>query len=190
MHNYLLNHIKKYVAITPDDEEIITRYFQFIDVKKKTHLFTEGQKCNYNYFVCQGCLRLYFIKENGQEQIIQFGIDNWWITDYMNFEQHKPSNLYLQTIEPSIVAAITYSQQEELYITVPAFERYIRIITQKAYAATQRRMQFFFDLSGEEKYHHFNNAFPGFVQRIPQYMLASYLGFTPEFLSKIRAKQG
>lgn len=189
MHSALLTHIKKIVSVTAGDEQLIISAFQLVELEKKQHLFTEGQKCSSHYFISQGCLRLYFIKANGQEQITQFGIDNWWITDYMSFEQQRVSGFYLQAVEPSTVLSITHGRQDELLKQVPQLEKYFRVIMQKAYAAYQMRMRFLADLTGEEQYHHFNNAFPGFVQRIPQYMLASYLGFTPEFLSKIRSKR-
>lgn len=185
----LLSHIQKYVPLTHDEQEVITQYVQCLTVKKKQYLFTEGDLCSAQYFVIEGCLRMYFIKESGVEQIIQFGIDNWWISDYTSLTLVTPSQFYLQAVQPSRLLVLKKDKQEEVFERVPKLENYFRRIYQRAYAAAQTRQIYFSDLSGEEKYHHFASRFPDFVQRIPQYMLASYLGFTPEFLSKIRAKK-
>ncbi len=185
----LLSHIQKYVPLTHEEQEVIAQYVQCLTVKNKQYLFTEGAPCSAQYFVIEGCLRMYFIKENGVEQIIQFGIDNWWISDYTSLTLNKPSQFYLQAVQPSKLFVLKKDKQEALFEHVPKLESYFRRIYQRAYAAAQTRQIYFSDLSGEEKYHHFATRFPDFIQRIPQYMLASYLGFTPEFLSKIRAKK-
>jgi len=132
---------------------------------------------------------MYSQTDNGTEQIVQFGIDNWWVADYNSYDQQKPSIFNIQALEEGHVAVLERQVQEALLSKVPKLERYFRLVLQRAYAATLMRVHFIYSQSGEERYRHFNSLFPGFVQRIPQYMLASYLGFTPEFLSKIRAKK-
>jgi CRP-like cAMP-binding protein len=186
----ILAHIQKFVSLTADEQDAVKRYLVYEDVKKKQYLFSEGDKCNAQYFVTEGCLRMYFIKDSGVDQIVQFGIDNWWISDYTSLTLHTPSQFFLQAVQRSKVIVLKQDRQDELLECVPKLERYFRKIYQRAYAAAQTRLIFFNDLSGEEKYHHFASRFPDFVQRIPQYMLASYLGFTPEFLSKVRSKTG
>ena len=156
-------------------------------VRKKTLLFKEGQICTANYFIVKGCMRMYTVGADSAEQIIQFGIDNWWITDYLSMNSGQPSPFFMQAVEDTELAVFPLKLQEELFAKVPAMERYFRIILQRANAAAQMRVHYIFNLSGKERYLHFMNVVPEFAQRIPQYMLASYLGFTPEFLSKIRA---
>ena len=134
-------------------------------------------------------MRLYFINRNGQEQITQFGIENWWITDYNSLETGHASNYYIQAIEDSELISINKKAYEELLLNVPKMERYFRIILQKTHSANMRRFEYIRDQTDEERYKHFIGLYPAFVQRIPQYMLASYLGFTPQFLSKIRGKK-
>ncbi len=185
----LLSHIHKYTSLSLEEQEIIGLYVKCITLKKKQYLFSEGDVCNAQYFVIEGCLRMYFIKDSGVEQIVQFGIDNWWISDYTSFTLNTPSAFYLQAVQPSKVIMLTKNIQDQLFDKVPKLERYFRRIYQRAYAAAQTRQIYYSDLTGEEKYHHFASRFPDFIQRIPQYMLASYLGFTPEFLSKIRGKK-
>ena len=131
---------------------------------------------------------MYFIQANGVEQIIQFAIENWWITDYQSLDWQVPSRFYIQAIEPSEVAILDYRITADLCNRIPKLDRYFRLIVQRAYAASQQNLLFIYTFSGEERYHHFNEAFPEFIQRVPQYMVASYLGFTPEFVSKIKSR--
>lgn len=185
----LLQHIEKFVPLSANDRSIITDLFQTRSFRKKEFLLKEGQVCRSNYFVTSGCLRLYFLNDKGQEQTTQFAIENWWITDQMSYDKQIPSEFHLQTVEKSIVQIIDRQQQEKLFIAVPAMERYFRNIAQRAYAATQQRIRFLYSLTKEEQYLHFTGLYPEFIERIPQYMLASYLDFTPEYLSELRKKK-
>lgn len=189
MPEALLKHIRKFVHLNEAEEALLIRHVKCYTLKKKEHLLEEGQRCNSNYFVLKGCCRMYFITESGTEQITQFAIDNWWITDYSSFDSGRPSGFSIQAVEATEVAGIDRNVQEALFAAVPQLDRYFRIILQRAYAASQMRLQYIYGFSGEERYRHFYQSFPDFVQRVPQYMLASYLGFTPEFLSKLRAKR-
>lgn len=189
MYATLFDHIRKFVPLNGDEEALLSLHLHHKTVTKKSHLLKGGQICTANYFVIKGCFRMYVISEDGNEQIIQFGIDNWWITDYLSFDKQTPSQFYIQAVEPSEIVVLDRQIQDELFRQIPQLERYFRMILQRAYSASLMRIQYMFNLSGEALYHQFSSSFPDFVQRVPQYMLASYLGFTPEFLSKIRAKK-
>ena len=185
----LTNHINRFTSLSSSEKDLLSEYIQFNDVKNKEYLLKAGQVCKANYFVVKGCFRMYSHTDKGTEQIIQFGIDNWWIADYTSFESQQPSLFNIQALESGVVGALDRQVQDSLFARLPKLERYFRYVLQRAYAATLMRVHFIFSESGEERYRNFNSSFPEFVQRIPQYMLASYLGFTPEFLSKIRAKK-
>jgi len=187
MQNAILNHIQKFINLEPSEIDILESCFSTLQIKKKEHVLKEGQICNTMYFVVKGCMRQYIINPKGTEQTLQFGIENWWITDYLSYHNHIPSSFYLQAVENSEVIALDKTVLESLLIEIPNLERYFRIITQKTFGAMQMRIKFLFTMSAEERYHHFNDHFPEFVQRVPQYMLASYLDFSAEFMSKIRA---
>ncbi|WP_295767677.1 Crp/Fnr family transcriptional regulator [uncultured Mucilaginibacter sp.] len=189
MFEPLLNHIDKFINLTDEERQLVVNYLKYREIGKKNYLLSEGDKCNAQYFVVDGCIRMYYIKGNGIEQIVQFGIDNWWLADYTSLTLHTPSQFYIQAVQNSKVIILSQEKQDELLDKVPKLEKYFRRVYQRAYAALQTRQVFQSDLSGEEKYHHFASRFPEFIQRIPQYMLASYLGFTPEFLSRVRAKE-
>lgn len=188
MYAALLAHIARYVTLTPAEAERVGDYFTCQTVPRRAHLLEAGQHSSDSYFVLQGCLRLYFITEKGTEQTTQFALENWWLADYGSLLSGQPSKYYIQAVEPTVVAVLDYARQEELLAQVPALERYFRLLLQRVAAANQTRWVHFYGESLEERYRFFSTAFPGFVQRVPQYMLASYLGCTPEFLSKIRAK--
>lgn len=189
MFQPLLNHIARFVKLNADEQQIVTEHLSVKKIHKKEFLFKEGDVCTANYFIVKGCFRMYFVKENGQEQIVLFGIDDWWITDYTSLESHKPSQYYLQAVEDAEVIVLTKTQRDILFDKVPLVERYFRILLQRLQGASVTRLKYLFELSAEEKYQNMNNHFPQFIQRVPQYMLASYLGVTPEVLSKIRAKK-
>ncbi|WP_412466584.1 Crp/Fnr family transcriptional regulator [Pedobacter sp. KLB.chiD] len=189
MGNALYQHINKFIDLNKDEQAVLASFLQSFSVKKKAFLLEQGQKCRANYFVVKGCLRLYFIDIKGAEQTTQFAIENWWITDLTSFLFQEQSEFFIQAAEPTEVIAIENHHYDEMFLKLPKLERYFRLILQKNHQASQRRIKFLYSQTAEERYRNFNHLFPEFVQRVPQYMLASYLGFTPEFLSKIRAKK-
>lgn len=189
MKEILKNHIAKFVEMSEDEYVEILNYFTVIKVDKKQNLLTEGGICKFNYFVCKGCLRLFLINEKGVEQTIQFALENWWLADYTSFSSQMPSDFYIQAVEESEILALDSSSQDKMLKQFPQMERYFRFVHQRAHAAYQFRLKLLYSKTREELYHLFNNRYPEFVQRIPQYLLASFLGFTPEYLSEIRAKR-
>ena len=188
MYAPLLAHITRYVSLTDAEAALLPIYLKPLTVSRKDHLLMEGQVCPANYFVVQGCLRMYFLTSKGAEQTMQFAIEHWWLADYASLDTHTPSQFFIQAVEPTQVLLLEHRMQEELFAQVPQLERYFRLVLQRAAAAAQYRVRSLFSLTGAARYHHFSTRFPHFVQRVPQYMLASFLGFTPEFLSKIRAR--
>lgn len=184
----LKKHISKFVDFTDAEFEEIFTYFKFVKVDKKQNLSLQGKVCPSNYFVLTGCLRLFFLNEKGVEQTIQFALENWWLSDYASFSNQNPAEFSIQTVEDSEIAVLDFSKQEELLDRLPKMEKYFRMVHQKAHAAYQFRIKILYSSSREEHYRTFIKNYPEFVQRIPQYLLASFLGFTPEYLSELRRK--
>ena len=187
MHKSLLQHIEKIVELEPIEIDLLDSCLSGSTIKRKELVLEEGQICNTIYFIVKGCMRQYIINTKGTEQTLQFGIENWWITDYLSYHNYIPSHFYIQAVEQSEVIAIDKSTLESILFQITKLERYFRIVAQKSFGAAQMRIKFLFTMSAEERYHHFNGLHPEFVQRVPQYMLASYLDFSAEFMSKIRA---
>ncbi|MFT3934269.1 MAG: Crp/Fnr family transcriptional regulator [Chitinophagaceae bacterium] len=189
MQKGLEEHIQRYLKISEQDLRAVLDFFEPLPVKKKQNLFLEGKVCQHMYFVTKGCLRMFFINEKGVEQTTQFALENWWLADYFSFEKQTPSGFCVQAVEKSEVLAISFNNLEKLLQQFPAMEKYFRCMHQRANAASQVRIKNLYSLSREELYLNFSSMFPEFIQRIPQYLLASYLGFTPEYLSELRRKQ-
>jgi CRP/FNR family transcriptional regulator len=189
MQKNIIQHIRKFVDLSESDVEVFNKYIETHHLKKKDFLIHESRVCNHLYFVERGCLRMYFINKKGTEQITQFALDGWWISDYLSFMNYSPSDYYIQTIEESRIVSIDNQNLDKLLIELPVLERYFRIILQKAFAGAQLRSKLLYEMSKEEFYIHFSTSFPEFMRRVPQYMIASYLGLTPEYLSELRKKQ-
>lgn len=185
--NQLIEHIRKFIDLDESESELILSCFEKEKFKKKALLLEEGQTCNKQFFILNGLVRFYINNDKGSEQTLQFGIENWWITDYLSFEYQMPSHFCIQAIENLDVLCINRKSFDELLIKVPKLEKYFRLVIQKSFGASQVRIRYLFTMSAEERYHHMNTMFPEFVQRVPQYMIASYLDFSAEFMSKIRA---
>lgn len=189
MYPQLLAHIKRYVQLEPHEEQLLCDSLELIKLKKKQYLLEPGKHCKGNYFVLKGCLRLYIVNNKLNEQILQFGLENWWIADQDSLLNKQPSHCYIQAIEESELLLLAENNKQVLFEKVPKMETYFLIMMQKSFVASQRRIGFIFNMNDEERYRHFANLFPEFLQRVPQYMLASYLGFTPQFMSRLRAKK-
>lgn len=189
MSAILKAHIEKLLTSTIVGYEGIEQFFVPLSLRKKENLLIEGKVCSANYFVVNGCLRMFFVNEKGVEQTVQFAIENWWLADYTSLTAQIPSDYYIQAVERTEVLSLPYSAQDRLLNQYPQMERYFRLVHQRAHAAAQFRIKELYGNSRESLYHHFISKFPDFVQRIPQYLLASYLGFTPEYLSELRGRR-
>lgn len=189
MIDRLNQHIRKLIGDATGDLPPLADYFRLIEAGKKENLLWEGQLCKENYFVAAGCLRLFFTGDNGIEHTVQFALENWWLSDYAALATGEPAGFSIQAVEPSHLLAIGGEEQETMLRQFPVMERYFRKIHERVHAATQFRMKLMYGQSREELYRDFNRRHPAFVQRVPQYLLASYLGFTPEYLSQIRRKK-
>jgi CRP-like cAMP-binding protein len=185
----LVQHLRKYTEVEEKEVQPILSYFRTITVGRKENLQEAGKLCRYHYFVGKGCLRMFFINEKGNEQTSQFAIENWWLTDHLSFSHQRETEFFIQSVERSELLAIDFNAQEQMFKAHPCVERYFRKIYEIAYGAMQRGKKFQYDLSGEERYLHFITAYPDFVNRVPQYLIASFLDITPEYLSEIKKRR-
>ncbi len=188
MSQIFKSHLGKFIQITDEEFALILDYFEVQNFRKKEILLEEGQICKSNYFVLKGLLRKFFINEKGVEQTTDFALETWWMTDNFSFERKTPADFSIQTVEKSEVLTISCESQEKLLNDFPIMEKYFRIVYQRAFAANQRRVKYIFTYSKEDFYFSLIKQYPDFVQRVPQYLIASFLGFTPEYLSEIRKR--
>ena len=171
------------------DPILLAPYLSEFPLRKKEHLFRQGELCTHIYFVSKGCLNLYFVNDRGQKQTVQFALEHWWLSDFMAFRSSSRTDFNLQAVERSKVLGIDRKGEQELLERFPELERYFRLIHERAYGASLIRMKYVYGLSKEELYHDFAQKFPDFVQRVPQYLLASFLGLSPEYLSELRGRE-
>lgn len=184
-----ITHIRRYVELSEQDILTIERHVELLELKRREFLMTEGQVCRCNYFVETGCLRMFYLNGKMVEQTTQFALETWWLSDYFSFAKQTPSLYAIQAVEKSLVVALDYQHQEELLREVPQLEHYFHLMMQRALAASQLRVKLIYEFSKEEMYTHFVTSYPQFFQRVPQYMIASYLGLTPEYMSELRKKR-
>lgn len=174
------------ISITPAEFDICRSAFTPKRLRKKHFLLQEGDVCKYTAFVEKGLLRSYTVDEKGAEHILQFALEGWWMSDMYSFFTNAPSAYNIEALEDSELLLITRQSHEMLLAEIPSLERYFRILTQNNLVATQRRLMESLSRSAEEKYMTFVQTYPDCLQRVPQHMIASYLGITRETLSRLR----
>ncbi|MBS1520497.1 MAG: Crp/Fnr family transcriptional regulator [Bacteroidetes bacterium] len=188
MHT-LLQHIQKVTGNHEIGDDSILPFFETKTFKKKGILQEEGKRCSSYFFVVKGCLRLFFTDHHGAEQTMQFALENWWITDMDAFRTERQSAYTIQALEEAEVLTITARNYELMLAKLPVMEHYFRLVYERAYAASLLRIRMISRMPKEEIYDLFQSRYPVFIQRIPQKVLASFLGFTPEYLSELRKKK-
>lgn len=188
MFDVLERNINEYIKVSSEELEYAKSLFIPKKLRKKRIILQEGEFCTYTIFVEKGLLRSYTIDKKGNEHILQFTPEGWWTADLYSFFSKEPSSYDIEALEDSELLLLTNETWELLLKEVPAFERYFRILIQNNLIATQRRLMGTISTTAEERYLKLLKNFPDIVQRVPQHMIASYLGITRETLSRIRSQ--
>lgn len=186
MFDKLFTNIKSKIDISDEELSALKPFFTLKKLRKKQYLLQEGDVCRYIAFVNKGILRSYSIDNKGSEHILQFAFENWWISDMHSYLTGEPSIYTIDAIEDAEMLLITNTAKEQLLQKVPKMERYFRILFQNNVIAIQNRLVCSLSQSAEEKYKKMNDEYSAIIQRVPQHMIASFLGITPETLSRIR----
>ncbi len=188
MFDRFREHVQRIIPMSDEEFPVCTSCMIPKRVRKGAYLLQEGEVSKYLAFVTKGCLRSYGIDKKGQEHIMQFALEGWWITDLYSFLTGKPGQYFIDALEESDALLMDLTSYERLCTTLPKFERYFRILLQNNYIATHRRVLSSISLSLEEQYLQMVDENPAIVQRVAQRHIASYLGITPEALSRIRKR--
>lgn len=181
--------IGRYVNFSDEELAVFNALLHYRKIPKKTILLREGDKCDFEAFVVKGCVRKYYIDANGHEVILQFAVEDAWVSDIsFSIYEDKPSRIFIETLEDCEFLQFSPETKEELFLKAPRFERAFRILLQRHLAITQNRLVNTISKTAMEKYLEFLEHYPTLPQRVAQHYIASYLGISAEFLSKTRAK--
>lgn len=182
----IIKNISRHIELSMEEEQYFISILQPKKVKKKQFLLHENQVCTSSIFVVSGCLRAYTIDDNGFEHILQFAPSEWWVADMYSLITQKAGNLNIDALEDSEVLLLPQIAQEKLFVEIPKFERFFRIITENSLVANRQRVIDGLSLSAQQRYANFCKIYPTIIHTIPQKQVAAYIGVTPEFLSKLR----
>lgn len=188
MTELLLKYISNYVHLTDEEVNFLESKITIRNYLKGQYIVQQGDVCKYQCFVLSGCTKTFYVDGEGQEHTLMFSIENWWTSDMGSFITQTPADFNVQCLENSELVMFSYEIMEDLFSQIPKLERFFRQIIEKGFVATQKRIVRGFSLSAKEQYIYFREQYPEIEQRIPQYMIASYLGITKEFLSKIKSQ--
>lgn len=182
----LISNISKYIFLDEQEKTVLYSVLQQKSVKKKEHLLREGEICRYSAFVTSGCLRGYTVDKNAAEHVLSFAPPGWWMADMYSLISHQPGMLNIDALEETEIIVLTKTNQERLYAEVPKFERFFRILTENALVANQQRIIDNLSLTAEERYNLFCKRYPTLIDHLALKQIASYIGVTPEFFSRMR----
>ncbi|MDR3680364.1 MAG: Crp/Fnr family transcriptional regulator [Flavipsychrobacter sp.] len=185
----IVEYVSRYVSLSVSEVAQLSVSFKEIKVKKRQFIVQPNFVAQHRYYVLNGAFRAYVVDDNGQDHTIAFAIDDWWITDYNSYILQQPATMFVVALEDSAVLQMDYKSEQELKSSNHKFETFFRIRAERTAAFMQQRIISNLTQTAEERFERFVEKYPLIVQRVPQYALASYLGMTTEFLSRIRNKR-
>lgn len=185
----LINYFNNLIPLNDEETELVSSYFKPRLYRKRQYVLQEGDICNQFNFVVRGCLRMYKVDEKGNTHIIQFASENWWMIDIGSFHGRKPSELNIDALEDTMVLQISYDNLIALYTQVAKFDRIFRVLIENSYVTLQNRLLQNISSTAEDRYNSFIEVYPHLSNRLPQTQIASFLGITPEFLSRLRNRR-
>lgn len=186
--NLFYENIKKYIDFSEAEFIKLSSFYHIEEIQKNQMLLSEGEICDFEGYILEGCFKIFYNEDNIKEHILYFAVEDWWVLDIGSFVSGTPSKLNIQALEDCKVIMISKDQKEKLYQEMPQTERLFRLMNQKALESIQLRMISMLNKTADKRYLEFKSKYPTLEQRIPQHQIAAYLGISHEFLSKIRRK--
>jgi CRP-like cAMP-binding protein len=184
----LLENIAQHIDLTTQEQELFLSKTEIHHYKAKTILLNSGAICKYSYFLNSGILHSFNINDTIVEHVLSFACQGWWIGDMYSLLSQKPGNLFIEVLEDAEVLLLSKENQELLYLEIPKLERFFRILTENSLVANQERLMDNLSLTAEERFEKFYKKYPTLLQKVAQKQIASYLGVTPEFFSKMKSR--
>ncbi|MBT2623644.1 Crp/Fnr family transcriptional regulator [Chryseobacterium sp. ISL-6] len=182
----LISHISKKISLTEDEMKGLISYFKVTKIKKRQFIIQPDFIPKYRNYVVQGAFRAYVVADEGEEHTIQFAVEDWWISDYNAYVSQQPASMFVMALEDSIILQIDYESEKNLKSAYHKYETFFRKMAESSVAAMQRRLISNLTKTAEERYQEFEQKYPSIAQRVPQYVLASFLGMTTQYMSKLR----
>lgn len=182
----ILNNISKYVTLEKEETEKLTAIIRTTKIKKRQFIDQPGYVCQYRNYVVKGAFRSYFIDAEGKEHTVQIAIEDWFVSDFYSYITQTPATLFVEALEDATIFQMTYNDIEGLCKEIHGLSEYFRVSTERAFAFSRKRALSNLSMTAEERYLEILERYPNIVKRVPQKVIASYLGMTPEFMSKIR----
>ena len=188
MFKLIDENVSKNAHFSEDELAFFNSFLVLKKLPRRHFLLKPGEICNFEVFVVSGCIRKYFIDPQGVEVTLALAIEDYWLGDFESYDNQVPSRIYMETLEPCTVLELSMPAKERLLKEMPKFERIFRLMLQNHVSKFQERLIAMISKSAKEKYLDFMDRYPHIVNRVPQHYIASFLGISPEFLSKVRKK--
>lgn len=188
MRDTIHHFIKSHAALDPAGMLLVDAALEYKQVARKTFLLKEGDICRMEAYIHKGCVRTYYIDEKGAEVTLQLAVEDWWVSDIASFNEQVPSRMFMETLEDTELLILTPESKEQLLRQLPQLERMFRIMVQRNLSRLQERFFQAVATTAEERYLDFLQRYPALPQRVAQHYIASFLGMSPEFLSKVRKR--
>lgn len=185
MSQILRQQIEKIIQINDTEFDYIFSHFSTKKFKRHQFVIQEGENVPNDYFILNGCLKSYFTDNNGKEHILQFGMQDWWITDYQAYYNKTKATINIDCIENSELLSLSFENREKLCAEMHKIEHFFRKKTNKHNVALQQRILSLLSNSAKEKYDSLLQLYPQLFQKVPKQLIASYLGVTRETLSRL-----
>ena len=185
----LLNNISRYVTLSEEEQNRLTSIIKKVNVRKKQFIIQPGLVCRSRSYILEGAFKVYYLDDKGKEHTVSIGVEDWFVTDFYSYINQVPAMNYAEAIEDAVILQMSYEDIEPLCKEIHALSEYFRLTTEKAFAFSRRRVISNISKTAEQRYDEYLEKYPNIVHRVPQYVLASYLGMSPEFLSKIRKQK-
>lgn len=182
----ILGNIGKYVTLSQEETEKLVSIIRINKIRKRELIDRPGQVCNYRNYIEKGAFRSYYIDNDGKEHTVQIAVEDWFVSDFYSYITQTPATLFVEALEDSMILQMTYDDIEGLCKETHALSEYFRITTERAFAFSRKRALSNLSLTAEERFLELEQRYPNIVNRVPQKVIASYLGMTPEFMSKVR----
>jgi len=183
----IIDSITRHIQLSAEEKDHFISLLQPKVYKRKQFILEEGEICKYSTFVTKGCLRGFTVDQNGFEHVLNFAPVGWWIADMYSLLTQKPGILNIEALEVTEVLLLSKSRQEKLYLDIPQFERFFRIITENSLVSYQQRLIDNLSLTAEERYNNFCKRYPTLINTLPKKQIAAYIGVTPEFFSRMQS---